>query len=96
MEFLRGVLGLIGIGCAYMVGRSAAAVRKGWHRKSRVFGWLVRMAACMIGLAFRHPVTAVEIVVWCLGAVVLALGYWTTLRTKPEEDLTSKIFDDES
>jgi hypothetical protein len=31
MEFLRGALGLIGAGCAYMAGRSAAALRKGWQ-----------------------------------------------------------------
>src|ERR1039458_6565578 len=36
MEFLRGVLGLIGAGCAYMMGRSAAAVRRGWQKRSKI------------------------------------------------------------
>jgi hypothetical protein len=95
-EFLRGALGLIGVGCAYMLGRSAAAARKGWIRRSRVYGWAVRMAACMIALTIRHPVDTTEIAVWCLAAAVLAAGYWTTWRRKPEEDLTGKIFDDQA
>jgi hypothetical protein len=96
MEFLRGAVGLIGVVCAYMLGRSVAAVRKGWMRQSRVYGWTVRMAACMIALTIRHPVDVTEIAVWCLAAAVLAAGYWTTWRRKPEEDLTGKIFDDQA
>ena len=46
-EFMRGVIGLIGIGCAYMVGRSVVAVRKGWHKPSRLYGWLIRTAVCL-------------------------------------------------
>jgi len=86
-EFLRGVLGLIGIGCAYMMGRSA-----GWQKRSRIYGWGIRTAACMIALAIRHTLDATEIAVWLTAAAMLAVGYWATWRTKPEEDLTKTIF----
>jgi hypothetical protein len=95
IEFLRGFLGLIGIGCAYMLGRSVAAVRKGWHRQSRTYGWMVRTAACMVALAIRHPLDATEIAVWLAAIAVMALGYRTTWRRKPEEDLTAEIFKDQ-
>jgi len=45
-EFLRGVLGLIGIGCAYMMGRSA-----GWQKRSRIYGWWIRT----MGGSARRP-----------------------------------------
>ncbi len=93
MEFLRGVLGLIGVGCAFMLGRSLAAVRKGWQKKSRIYGWAIRTVACMVALTVRHPIGAAEIAVWSIAAGLLAIGYWTTWRRKPEEDLTKKIFD---
>jgi len=95
MEFLRGVLGLIGVGCAYMMGRSAAALRKGWQKKSRLYGWMVRAAACMVALMIRHPVDATAIIVWSVAAAVLAFGYWSTSRAKKEEDLTRTMFPDE-
>ncbi len=95
LEFLRGALGLIGIGCAYMLGRSAAAVRKGWQKKSRIYGWAIRTLACMLALTIRHPVDAAQIAVWGVAAAVFAVGYWTTWRRKPEEDLTKRMFDDQ-
>jgi hypothetical protein len=95
MEFLRGVLGLIGIGCAFMMGRSAAAWRKGWQKRSRLYGWTVRAAACMLALMIRHPLDATAVIVWAAAAAALAFGYWNTWRARREEDLTRTIFPDE-
>jgi hypothetical protein len=94
-EFLRGVLGLIGAGCAYMLGRSAAAVRKGWQKPSRIYGWVVRTAACLLALMIRHPLDATVIVVWALAAAAFALGFWGVSRPRKEEDIVSAIFPDE-
>jgi len=37
MEFLRGLLGFLGMAAAFMTGRSAVAVRKGWQKPSRLW-----------------------------------------------------------
>jgi len=94
MEFLRGVLGLIGIGCAYMLGRSVAAYRKGWQKKSRIYGWTVRAAACMVAVTIRHPLDAADIAVWTCSAAAFLLAFRLTSRERKEEDLTDTIFPD--
>jgi hypothetical protein len=95
LEFLRGVLGLIGAACAFMLGRSAAAVRKGWQKPSRLYGWILRTAACMIALAIRHPLDATALIVWAVAAAAFAYGFWSASRPRKEEDIVSAIFPDE-
>jgi len=92
MEFLRGVLGLLGVGCAGMTGRSFAAVRKGWQKPSRLYGWIIRTVLCLAAVAFRYPLDLVDILVWALAAVAFTFAFWSTSREKPEEDLTRTIF----
>ena len=94
MEFLRGVLGLIGIACAYMTGRSAAAVRKGWQKLSRLYGWIIRTVLCLGAIALRHPVDIADIVVWSLAVVAIGVAWWEGSREKKQEDLTEVIFPD--
>jgi hypothetical protein len=94
MEFLRGVLGVICIGCAYMAGRTFAAVRKGWHKPSRLYGWIIRLVVCLAAVAFRHPVDIVDIVIWALSAVSFSAALWDVSRERKEEDLTRTIFPD--
>jgi hypothetical protein len=94
IEFLRGVLAFLGGGCAYMTGRAAAAVRKGWHKPSRLYGWIIRTAVCLAAIAFRHPLDAVDIVVWVLMAAAFSSAFLTTSREKKPEDLTQTIFPD--
>lgn len=95
MEFLRGVLGLIGVGCAYMLGRSVVLVRKGWQKGSRSYGWAIRSAACLVAVALRHPVDVADLAVWSLSAAAFALGYVVASRERKEEDLTKTIFPDQ-
>jgi hypothetical protein len=92
MEFLRGVLGLFGLACAYMTGRSAAAVRKGWQKLPRLYGWIIRSVLCLGAMAFRFPLDFVDILVWALAAVAFTSAFWSTSREKPQEDLTHTIF----
>src|SRR5258708_39608362 len=92
MEFLRGVLGMIALGCAYMAGRSLVAVRKGWQKLSRLYGWVIRMTVCLAAVAFRHSVDTVDIAIWVLAGVTFAGGCWNASRQKPREDLTREIF----
>src|SRR5215471_358603 len=40
-EFLRGVLGIIGLGCAYMAGRAFAMFQKGAVKIGRLYGWII-------------------------------------------------------
>ena len=91
-EFLRGVLGVIGVGCAFMTGRSAVAARKGWQKLSTLYGWILRTVVCLGAIVFRHPVDNVAIVLWALAAAMFAVGYWQTTHRKPPEDLTRQIF----
>ena len=91
-EFLRGVLGVIALGCAYLAGRSLLAVRKGWHKLSKLYGWLIRLTVCLAAVAFRHPVDMVDIALWVLAAAAFAGGFWSAGHQKPPEDLTHEIF----
>ena len=92
MEFLRGVLGLLGIASAYMTGRSVIAVRKGWQKVSRLYGWIIRGVLCLLAMAFRFPIDFVDVLVWALALVAFSAALWSTSRHKPEEDLTRTIF----
>ena len=95
MEFLRGLLGFLGMAAAFMTGRSAVAVRKGWQKPSKLYGWAIRTLVCVVAVAFRNPVDAVDLIVWGLAAVAFAGGAWNVSHQKPPEDLTRQIFPDE-
>ncbi|HTS65466.1 MAG TPA: hypothetical protein VMH28_25770 [Candidatus Acidoferrales bacterium] len=91
-EFLRGTLGIIGLGCAYMAGRSLLLVRKGWLKLSKLYGWLIRAFVCLSAIVFRHPVDTMAVVIWCLSAVAFGLAYWQAAHQKPPEDLSRQMF----
>ena len=91
-EFLRGFLGLLGLGCAYMSGRTLAGVRKGQLKLSRLYGWLIRTVVCLLVLNFRHPVDGVSMTIWGLALALFAGGFWQASHQKPPEDLTNEIF----
>src|ERR1035438_9159529 len=95
IEFLRGLVGFIGIGCAYLAGRSTVAVRKGWQKPSRLTGWILRTALCLGAVAFRHPLDIADVAVLALAAVAFSAAVWDTSREKKQEDLTRTIFPDE-
>ncbi|HLK69245.1 MAG TPA: hypothetical protein VKU19_37695 [Bryobacteraceae bacterium] len=92
MEFLRGVLGVIGLGCAYMAGRSLVSVRKGWQKISKLYGWVIRTLVCLIGMAFRHSIDNIDMAIWALAVLAFGLGVWNTAHQKPPEDLSREIF----
>jgi hypothetical protein len=92
LEFLAGVLGVLGIFFAYLAGRSGAQVRKGTQKLTRFYGWLIRAAACLIVIALRHPLDAMDLIVWSLAAAFFALAWWDAARAKPEEDLSKEMF----
>ena len=91
-EFLRGTLGVIGLGCAYMAGRSLVAVRKGWQKIGKFYGWLIRAILCLAAIVLRHPIDVIAISVWTLSAVAFAIAYWQTMNQKPPEDLSRELF----
>lgn len=95
MEFLRGILGAIGIACAYMLGRALIGMRKGWQKPKHLYGWVVRSALCLAAIIIRHPVDAVAVGTWTLAALAFGAAVWNTSRAKPHEDLTHAIFPDE-
>jgi hypothetical protein len=95
-EFLRGVLGILGLGCAYMAGRALAAVRRGWQKSSRVYAWIIRATLCLSAIVFRCPVDGIAMTLWGLAIVAFAIAYWQTLHQKPREDLSQDIFPHES
>ena len=91
-EFLRGVLGVIGVACAFMAGRSLVAVRKGWQKLGTLYGWIIRAAVCLSAIIFRHPVDNTAIVLWVLAALLFGVAMYQTSHRKPPEDLTRQIF----
>jgi hypothetical protein len=94
-EFLRGALAMLGAGCAFLLGRSAAGYRRGWVRKSTVWSWAIRTAVCALALTYRYALDAVDIAAWSLAAAAAAAGWWHGSRPrKDNEDLTHVIFPD--
>src|SRR4051812_35180297 len=91
IELLRTVLGLIGIGSAFMAGSTLSAVRKGQLKVGCHYVWMVRAAVCLAALAFRHNSDAIMIGSWALAAVAFAGGWWHVLHQKPSEDLSHNI-----
>jgi len=92
MEFIRGVLGIIGVGCAHMAGRALVSVRKGWQKPGKLYSWIIRMVVCLAAVAFRYEIDNVDILIWTLSAFALAAGVWAASHYKPPEDLTHQIF----
>lgn len=92
LEFLRGMLGVLCIFFAHMAGRSAASVRKGQQKISKLYGWILRAVVCAAVMVFRHPADNVAIGVWVLAGAAFGVGMWTVSRQKPPEDLTEHIF----
>ncbi len=95
LEFLRWVLGVIGIGCAFMAARAFMLTRKGLTRGSRTTGWLIRMVLCLGGMMFRHAVDVLDITIWVLMLAAVGAGLWVHSRPEIKEDLTHTIFPDE-
>jgi hypothetical protein len=97
IEFLRGVVGLIGVGCAHMLARSAVAVRRGQVKLSRMYGWLIRTVLCLMAVWYpmRPAFDTVDLVVWPLAAIAFGLGWWDATRVKKQDDLTHEMFPDE-
>ncbi len=92
LEFLRGIVGLIGIGCAYMCGRSLALHRQGKQKLTRLYGWIFRTALCIVAVALRNRLDAADIVIWVLAVIAFAVALWHHSRPKIDEDLTHTMF----
>jgi hypothetical protein len=88
---LRGLLGLIGLGSAFMAGHTMAAVRKGVVRARSHYAWMVRAVVCLAALAFRHSPDALTMGIWALAAAAFAAGWWQAAHQKPPEDLSQDI-----
>ncbi len=92
LEFMRGVLGVLALGCVYMAARSLVAFRRGAVRISRLYAWILRATVCLAAVAFRHEIDTIDIAIWILAAIAFAAGYWEASRPRKQEDLTSQIF----
>ena len=91
-EFLRGIIGVIGIGCAYMTGRSYALLRKRQQTQFRFLGWVFRTVLCLGAVMFRQSldIAGISIIVLCV--LAFAAAVWDNSRVKKEEDLTRTMF----
>jgi len=92
MEFLRAVLGFIGIGCASMSARALVRARKGGHKRPNATAWPIRAVLCLGGVMFRHPIDWLDVAVWILMPAAAAVAGWVAAHPKPQEDLTGTIF----
>ena len=92
IEFLRGVLGVLCVFFAHMAGRSAALVRLGRERPSRLYAWIVRVVLCGVFVFFRQSLDFVGILVVAFSALAFAAGMYLVSHQKPPEDLSHQIF----
>ena len=67
-EFLRGIVGVIGIGCAYVTGRAFVLYRKGIQKQFRFFGWIFRTVLCLMAVGLRHRIDFAAIAIWAFSA----------------------------
>jgi len=95
MEFLRGVLGFIGVACAFMLGRTAGLVRRGQLKPTRLYGWIIRTLLCLGAIAIRHTVDVADIASWSLSAIVFALAFRDASHETKEEPVKLEIYPDE-
>ena len=91
MALMRGLLGLIGIGSAFMAGRAIAAVRQGLLKAGRHYAWMVRAVLCLAALAFRHSPDALMIGACALAVAAFAGGWCQASHRPPPEDLSRVI-----
>ena len=96
IDFMRGLVGVIGIGCAFMLARAVVAFREGQVRISKLYGWLIRLTLCMAAVWYpvRGSIDTADLVIFALAAAAFAAGYWDRTRVKKQEDLTHEIFPD--
>ena len=94
-EFLRGVVGIIGIGCAHMLARALVGVRKRRTKLSHFYGWVLRTLICLAAVGLRHSLDSADLVIWGLAVAAFAAGWWDASREKPVEDVTHQIFPEE-
>ncbi len=96
IQFLRGLVGFIGIACAHMLARTIVALRRDQVKISHMYAWLVRTILCLLAVWYpeRAEIDTVDVVVWGLAAVAFAAGWWDASREKKQEDLTHEIFPD--
>ena len=92
MDFLRGLIGCLGIGCAFLFAQAMVNLRKGRGKLSNFYAWMIRTGLCLGALAIRHAIDSEAIVIWTLAAAAFAVGYWEAAREKQAEDLTRTIF----
>ena len=91
IQLLRGLLGLIAIGSAWMAGRTTAAVRKGLLKPGRLYAWMARVVLCLAAMAFRHSPDALLISDAFLAVAAFAGGWWQVSHAPPPEDLSAAI-----
>ncbi len=96
LGMLRGIVGAIGIGCAYMLARAVVSLRKGQVRIGRMYAWLIRTVLCLLAVWYpaRPDLDISDLVILALSVLAFAVGYWNASRVKKEEDLTHEIFPD--
>ena len=86
------MLGLLCIFFAHMTGRSAASVRKGQQKITKLYAWILRTLVCALVIVFRSPIDTMAIGVWAVSLGAFALGMFAVARQKPPEDLSNQIF----
>jgi hypothetical protein len=91
LDFLRGVLGLLCVFFAYMAGRSAAMVRQGRLKKTRLYAWVIRIVLCGAAVMYRQGLDTVSIGVWIMASLAFTAAMWAASHQKPSEDLTDQI-----
>ncbi len=97
LGFMRGFVGVIGVGCAYMLGRTVLFFRQGRVRISRVYAWAIRTILCLLAVWYpgRPDLDTSDLVVWLLVAVAFGLAYWDASRVKKQEEVKLEIFPDD-
>ena len=94
IEFLRGVLGVLGVLFAHFLGRTIVKVQKGRARKRALYTWALRFILSVVAVCYL-AVDRLAIIVLVLDAVAFGIGWWDEWRPKHEEDLTRTMFPDD-
>ena len=92
LNLLRGLLGLLCIFFAHLLGRSIVGVRRRVQRPRSLYGWLIRTLITACAILWGGGLDRLAAVAYVLAAASLALGIWEEQRPKKQEDLTRQMF----
>ena len=87
MQFLRLVVGMLGVLFAYSLGRSVTRLRRNKQPVAKALTWFLRTAAALLAILWTGGFDALGIVLLSLIALSCAAGVYLEKRPRKAEEI---------